>query len=449
MHSLRLLVLAACVAAVGPAQSITSLSPSAAFAGGPAFSLIVGGAGFTATSAIQWNGAPLETKFVVSSLLSTLVPASLTNSAGTATITVTDGRKISNGVTLTVIGEANTWAQVLDSQAVTFGQVNPLFPDSVVSDWQSGVVFVDQQRLRSDGISGYIQVLEFTSPEEVHWVVQNYPITGPNTLVGNSAPYTFAAPPAGPLASTLVAVANTKRPVMPMPVKQPIVPPQRMQPQQMPIRLIPTNIGGVLIPPPPNTPDPDRITPVDPDLKRTDNQDSLTQNNSVEQAGNECAPASVANSMEFLGVKDKLKNVPSNQANSRVGALGRAMGYNPFFGTPTLGMLQGKKNYIAQKNLNLVTESQGRFCPTASVDPKIRAARMARSARTMRQNLQPTTSPSRSLLGKMSSCAFHGKANPPRSGPRRHCPRCPALIASSSPAIGSLLVSSDSTSLRT
>jgi hypothetical protein len=52
-----------------------------------------------------------------------------------------------------------------DSRAVTFGQVNPLVPDSVVSDWQAGVVFVDQKRLRQ-GITGYIQVLEFgASPQ--------------------------------------------------------------------------------------------------------------------------------------------------------------------------------------------------------------------------------------------------------------------------------------------
>jgi len=81
-------------------------------------------------------------------------------------------------------------------------------------------------------------------------------------------------------------------------------------------------------------------------------------------------------------VKDKLKNVPSNEANSRVGALDRAMGYNPFFGTPALGILQGKLNYIQQKKLALVTESQGRFCPTASIDPKCPGGRDGNDAVT-------------------------------------------------------------------
>jgi hypothetical protein len=97
--SSRLLVLAACCAAVMSAQSITSLGPSSAVAGGPSFSLAVSGSGFTATSVIRWNGAPLETKFVVPGLLATLIPASLTDSAGTATVTVTDGGKTSSGVT--------------------------------------------------------------------------------------------------------------------------------------------------------------------------------------------------------------------------------------------------------------------------------------------------------------------------------------------------------------
>jgi hypothetical protein len=323
---------------------------------------------------IRWNGAPLETKFVVDSLLGTLVPSTLIQTAETANITVTDGGKTSTPATFTVFGEPdNPWTPILDSQAVTFGQVNPLNPDSVVSDWQEGIVFVNQKRLRDEGITGYIQVLEFgDSPQEANWVVQNYPITGPNALLGNSAPYTFATPPSGPLASTLVAVVNTPRPVRPVPPvppRKPVVPPQKVMPQAHPIHLIPTAIGGIQIPPPTNVPQPDKIKPVDPALKRTDSQESLTEANSVEQAPKECAPAAVANSMEYLGVKDKLENVPSanKDPKSRVGALDTAMGYTAN-GTSTLGMLQGKKNYIQQKGLNLVTESQGRFCPTA--DPR-------------------------------------------------------------------------------
>jgi hypothetical protein len=390
------LALVACCAAVGTAQNnanssgalpftpvpalppgtnagvvITGLNPSAAVAGAPSFLLTVSGSGFTIESVIHWNGAAISTKFINNNELEALVGASLVGTPETVTITVTTGGMTSNGAPFTVVGPQETWTPILDSQAVTFGQVNPLFPDSVVADWQTGIVFVDYKRLEPDGITdGYIQVLEFgDSLEEGAWVVQNFPVPGGQAL-GSSAPYTFASPPSGPLASTLVAVYNTKRPVMPGPVNQRMVPPQRVMPQARPVPLIPTNIGGVFIPPPPTPPEPDKIKPVDPDMKRTDSQDDLTEENSVEQARNECAPAAVANSMEYLKVDDKLKNVPSNEAKSRVGALDRAMGYNANSGTPTLGILNGKLNYIKQKNLPLVTESQGRFCPTASINPK-------------------------------------------------------------------------------
>src|SRR6202011_985458 len=36
--------------------SITSISPSTAMAGGPAFTLTVNGSGYTNTSTVQWNG---------------------------------------------------------------------------------------------------------------------------------------------------------------------------------------------------------------------------------------------------------------------------------------------------------------------------------------------------------------------------------------------------------
>jgi hypothetical protein len=113
-----------------------------------------------------------------------------------------------------------------------------------------------------------------------------------------SAPYTFANPPSGPLASTLVAVVNTKRPVM-HPANRPVVPPSGNAVTH-PIRRFLTNIGGVLIPPP-QTARTDKITPVDPDMKRTDNQDALTEKAAWSRR-NECAPAAVANSMEYLKV---------------------------------------------------------------------------------------------------------------------------------------------------
>jgi hypothetical protein len=112
---LQTLVLAVCCAAVGPAQSIDSLSPSAAIVGAPSFSLVVTGTGFTLASVIRWNGAPLDTKFVINTLLGTLVPSSLIQMGEIANITVTDGGKTSNSATFTVFGETdNPWTPILD-----------------------------------------------------------------------------------------------------------------------------------------------------------------------------------------------------------------------------------------------------------------------------------------------------------------------------------------------
>src|SRR5437899_3853318 len=163
---LRLLALAACCAAVASAQPqavggaapffapipvvppgtnpgvvIIALSPSAAIAGGPSFTLTVTGSGFAANSVVQWNGAALTTDFGSTSQLSALVAASLIDSPADATITVTSGGMTSNGAIFTVFGPAESWRPIFDSEAVTLGQVNPLFPDSIVSDWQTGVAF--------------------------------------------------------------------------------------------------------------------------------------------------------------------------------------------------------------------------------------------------------------------------------------------------------------------
>ena len=69
-----------------PRLTISSISPAAAIAMGPAFTLIVNGAGFLPTTAILWNGSALTTSFINSGQLSVFVPASLIAAAGTASI---------------------------------------------------------------------------------------------------------------------------------------------------------------------------------------------------------------------------------------------------------------------------------------------------------------------------------------------------------------------------
>jgi len=73
-----------------PVPAISSLLPTSASVGGPAFTLTVNGSNFVAGSAVKWNGTALTTTFVTNSQLTAQVPASDIASSGTASVTVTN-----------------------------------------------------------------------------------------------------------------------------------------------------------------------------------------------------------------------------------------------------------------------------------------------------------------------------------------------------------------------
>ncbi len=82
-----------------PGPRITSLSPSSASAGGPAFTLTVNGTNFVSNMAIQWNGTALPTSFISAAQVTAAVPASLITRPGTASITaLTSDQALSNSV---------------------------------------------------------------------------------------------------------------------------------------------------------------------------------------------------------------------------------------------------------------------------------------------------------------------------------------------------------------
>jgi len=92
-------------AVVYPAPTISSLSPSDATAGGPAFLLTVNGSNFVSGSQVQWNASPRATNFVSSTQLTASISESDTATAGTATVTVVNpptGGGTSNGLTFTI-----------------------------------------------------------------------------------------------------------------------------------------------------------------------------------------------------------------------------------------------------------------------------------------------------------------------------------------------------------
>ena len=84
------------------APTITSLSPSSATVGGPAFPLTVTGTNFIPGTTVNWNGTALSTLFVSANTLEAAVPASLIATAGTASVTVTTDGVTSAGTIFTV-----------------------------------------------------------------------------------------------------------------------------------------------------------------------------------------------------------------------------------------------------------------------------------------------------------------------------------------------------------
>jgi hypothetical protein len=91
--------------ASNPVPSITSLSPTSANAGSPAFILTINGANFAAGSVVRWNGADRPTTFVSAARLTAAIPASDVSAAGQASVTVFNpapGGGTSGAVTFTI-----------------------------------------------------------------------------------------------------------------------------------------------------------------------------------------------------------------------------------------------------------------------------------------------------------------------------------------------------------
>ena len=88
-----------------PKPTITSVSPSSAFAGDAGFMLSVTGANFVTSSTVQWNGSSRPTTFVSSATLQAAINAADLAAQGTATVTVSTpapGGGTSGGVSFTI-----------------------------------------------------------------------------------------------------------------------------------------------------------------------------------------------------------------------------------------------------------------------------------------------------------------------------------------------------------
>ncbi len=68
--------------------TVTGLTPATVIAGGPSFTLRVGGAGFASSSVVRWNGQDRPTTFVSDAQLSAEIPGTDIAAAGRAALTV-------------------------------------------------------------------------------------------------------------------------------------------------------------------------------------------------------------------------------------------------------------------------------------------------------------------------------------------------------------------------
>jgi uncharacterized protein (TIGR03437 family) len=106
----------------GPAPVLTKLTPAAAAAGGPDFTLTAIGSSFTAKATVSWNGTPLATTGVSATQLTAAVPAALIATAGTASVTVAnEGPVVSNALSFAITGPGPSIGSLAPSSATAGG----------------------------------------------------------------------------------------------------------------------------------------------------------------------------------------------------------------------------------------------------------------------------------------------------------------------------------------
>jgi hypothetical protein len=89
--------------AVGALPNITTISPTSASPGSPAFTLQVTGTNFFNGDTVQWNGVALVTTFSSATSLSAAVPATLLTASGSVNVSVLHaGGVVSNAVQFTI-----------------------------------------------------------------------------------------------------------------------------------------------------------------------------------------------------------------------------------------------------------------------------------------------------------------------------------------------------------
>ncbi|MGH9842046.1 MAG: putative Ig domain-containing protein, partial [Blastocatellia bacterium] len=123
-----------------PVPTLTSLNPTAATAGGAAFTLTVTGMNFVSSSVVQWNGGNRTTTFVSDTQLTAAITAADIAAASTASVTVlspTPGGGTSSPVSLTINPQP---------------AITSLSPNPVVTGGQGFVLTVNGANLTNNSV---------------------------------------------------------------------------------------------------------------------------------------------------------------------------------------------------------------------------------------------------------------------------------------------------------
>jgi len=193
-----------------PVPILSSVSPTAAAAGGAGFTLTANGTGFMSGSTVHWNGAARATAFVSGTQLTAVIPASDIASAGTAQVTVvspTPGGGSSSPVTFT-IGNAAPVVSSLSPAKVIVGSA--AFELTV-----NGSAFVSGATVHWNGTPRTTTFVDST--------VLRAAIAAADVATAGSAQVTVVNPSPG--GGTSAAIAFVVDPVAPLPAITSLEPP--------------------------------------------------------------------------------------------------------------------------------------------------------------------------------------------------------------------------------
>jgi hypothetical protein len=197
-----------------PVPAISSLTPSTATAGGPAFTLTVTGSNFVSSSTVEWNGSARPTTFASATSLTAATTAADIATAGTASVAVSSpapGGGASGPLTFTInnpvptLTSLNPNAVVGGSPAFTLTVTGSNFVSTSTVQWNGTAR--PTTYVSATGLQAAISAADIATPGTATITVSN-----PTPGGGTSGPATFTIlvpPPTITLMTPSSAVASS------------------------------------------------------------------------------------------------------------------------------------------------------------------------------------------------------------------------------------------------